>query len=139
MKKFFYLMSLCLCMFMGVAVLTSCGDDDDDLDIKAGIVEKGNTMTLTVSNSYYTETMTATFNEQDECIKFITKEIYKSKDVADAAWSAYKSEYDEEEIAKYFKKDGKTITIDETEDYKFETRATIKQYFEAIQQEFDKM
>ena len=31
MKKFFYLMSLCLCMFMGASVLTSCGDDDEEV------------------------------------------------------------------------------------------------------------
>ena len=31
MKKFFYLMSLCLCMFMGAVALSSCGDDADDI------------------------------------------------------------------------------------------------------------
>ena len=41
MKKFFYLMSLCLCMFAGVAVMTSCGDDDDDEVVNNGGNVKG--------------------------------------------------------------------------------------------------
>lgn len=36
MKKFFYLMSLCMCMFAGAAVMTSCGDDDEDVNDKGG-------------------------------------------------------------------------------------------------------
>lgn len=36
MKKFFYLMSLCLCMLAGTAVMTSCGDDDEDVNDKGG-------------------------------------------------------------------------------------------------------
>ena len=36
MKKFFYLMSLCLCMFMGAAVVTSCSNDDEE------VVDNGN-------------------------------------------------------------------------------------------------
>ena len=36
MKKFFYLMSLCLCMFMGAAVMTSCSNDDEE------VVDNGN-------------------------------------------------------------------------------------------------
>ena len=39
MKKFFYLMSLCLCMFAGVAVMSSCGSDDD-VEIDSGIGQK---------------------------------------------------------------------------------------------------
>lgn len=39
MKKFFYLMSLCLCMLAGTAVMTSCGDDDDDDE---EVVDNGN-------------------------------------------------------------------------------------------------
>ena len=41
MKKFFYLMSLCLCMFAGAAVMTSCGDDDDDEVVNNGGNVKG--------------------------------------------------------------------------------------------------
>ena len=132
-------MSLCLCMFAGVAVMSSCGDDDDidDLNLKTGITEKGNTLTLTVNSSYYTETMTATFDDNDLCTKFITKEIYKSKDVADAAWATYKAEYEGDDEWKCFSKDGKTITIDETEYFKGQSKQEIRQYFESVKDEVD--
>lgn len=139
MKKFFYLMSLCLCMFAGVALMTSCGDDDiDDIDpgdvkIETGITEKGNTLTITFSNSYYTYMEVATFDSDDKCIKYIEKEIYPNKETANAAWEAYKAEYqDEPDEWKKYSKDGKTITHDATEEYKGASKAEIRQYMEQM-------
>jgi hypothetical protein len=145
MKKFFYLMSLCLCMFAGVAVMTSCGDDDDELNpgeisYKTGITEKGNTLQLTITaGSVYTERYTATFGSDDKCIKFIEEMIYSKKDYADLEWQAIQAEYQQmpDELKKY-SKDGKTITIDETETWKGRSRSEVREYFEMIQEEFER-
>ncbi len=139
MKKFFYLMSLCLCMFAGVALMTSCGDDDlddidpDDIEIKAGITEKGNTLTVSFSNGFYTYQEIATFDSNDKCIKYVEKEIYPNKETANQAWDAYKAEYKDkpEEMAKY-SKDGKTITHDATEKYKGASKAEIRRNMEEM-------
>ena len=51
MKKFFYLMSLCLCMFAGAAVMTSCSDDDDEVVDKGGNVKGTYTLDYKVTNN----------------------------------------------------------------------------------------
>lgn len=144
MKKFFYLMSLCLCMFAGVAVMTSCGDDDiddidpDNIEFKVGITEKGNTLTFTAKTSYYTYVEIATFDSNDKCTKFLEQEIYPSKDYANAAWEAYKAEYkDDPDDWKKYSKDGKTITYDDTEDWAGKSKAEIRSYMEEEQKYFE--
>lgn len=56
MKKFFYLMSLCLCMFMGAAALSSCGDDDDNTTPGGGDNNGGNggNTTTELTENYFT-------------------------------------------------------------------------------------
>ena len=135
MKKFFYLMSLCLGLFAGAAVMTSCGDDDlEGGEIKAGITEKGNTLTLTYKNAYATCTETATFDSNDKCIKYIEATTYSSKDVANQAWDAEMQYVDADEKARY-KKDGKTITYDATEEFKGVSKSEIRQYMERFLEE----
>ncbi len=137
MKKFFYLMSLCLCMFAGVAVMSSCGSDDDvEIDsgsidnIKVGITENGNTMSLTTGvNGGYMDVITATFDSNDVCIKCVEKMTFSSKDIANQTWDALMAELDGEEKARY-SKDGKTITIDMTEEFKGFSRADVRDAFE---------
>ena len=143
MKKFFYLMSLCLCMFAGVAVMTSCGDDDDELDpsdvnVKTGITEKGNTMTLAAKTAAYQYTLEATFDSNDLCTKMIETETYSSSSAANAAWEAYKANYASmpSEWAKY-KKDGRSIICDYTDDWKGKSKAEVRQYFEWMKEELD--
>ena len=133
MKKFFYLMSLCLCMFMGAATLSSCGDDDLDIkNVQTGITENGNTITLSFNYyNIYTQISTATFDDNGLCIKYIDQMNYSSKDACNTAWDLLQSVNagDTEELAKY-SKSGKTITYDDTEYFKGWTKTQVRQYFE---------
>ena len=137
MKKFFYLMSLCLCMFAGMAVMSSCGSDKDDeiddpenVEFKTGITETSSTMSLSMSvGGVYTDVITATFDSNDVCIKCVEKMTFSSKDIANQTWDALMAELDDEEKARY-SKDGKTITIDMTEEFKGFSRADVRDAFE---------
>lgn len=137
MKKFFYLMSLCLCMFAGVAVMTSCGDDDDiddidpdNIEIEAGIKDNGKTMSLTIDYAgVYKSVQTATFESADDkakVVKFIEQMVYSSSKYADAAWESMSASDHEG-----WKRDGKTFTYDATDDFKEFTKAEIRSIFEA--------
>ena len=135
-------MSLCLCLFAGAAVMTSCGDDDENdpenMEIKSGITESGNKLTLTAKTSYYKYTLEATFDSNDLCTKMLETETYNSSSAANTAWEAYKAEYADmpDEWAKY-KKDGKSIICDETERWQGTSKAEIRQYFEWMKEELD--
>ena len=86
----------------------------------------------------YQYTLEATFDGNDLCTKMIETETYSSSSAANAAWEAYKANYASmpSEWAKY-KKDGKSIICDYTDDWKGKSKAEVRQYFEWMKEELD--
>ena len=145
MKKYFFMLAALL---VGSVCFTSCGDDDDVEDAIEDIVsgkvkptvtiKDGNPAVFTaVFKGVYTETMTATFDNNDECIKFITQDIFATDKLADEAWKDIQANYDADEVSKYFTRKGKTITEDETEFYEGQSHDEILYFFELLKKEFE--
>ena len=80
MKKFFYLMSLCLCMFAGVAVMTSCGDDDDEVVNNGGKDNGGN-----VKGSYTLDYKVTSYGNLDSSEKDALNYIMENL-ICDGEW-----------------------------------------------------
>ena len=144
MKKYFFLLAA---MFIGAVCLTSCGDDDDLEDAIDDIISGKVKPTVTIKDGnpavftatfkdVYTETMTATFDENDECIKFITEGTYATDKLADEAWKDIQENYDKDEL-EYFTRKGKTIIEDETEDFEGYSHEDILYFFELTKQDFE--
>ena len=144
MKKYFFLLAA---MFIGSVCLTSCGDDDDVEDAIEDIasgkvkptvtIKDGNPAVFTaVFKGVATQTMTATFDENDMCSKFITEETYATDKLADQAWKEIQEDCDEDEL-KYYTRKGKTITEDESEFYEDATHDEILMFFETMKREYE--
>ena len=136
MKKFFYLMSLCLCMFMGASVMTSCGDDDEEkvaIDmskLQPGTVEEGNTLQKTVIYSDHALILTATFDNDGKCTSFTQQFIFDSAAVAQQAWANDFKE-DVEDDPENWSITSNVITWNRTEEIKDEnyTKQDMKDIF----------
>ena len=135
MKKFFYLMSLCLCMFMGASVLTSCGDDDEEkvaIDmskLQPGTVEEGNTLQKTVIYSDHALILTATFDNDGKCTSFTQQFVFDSAAVAQEAWTAYENDGEFEDVENW-SMTSNVITHDFTERFKGSSKQDVKDFFE---------
>ena len=100
----------------------------------ATITENGNQMTLTITYpNVYTEVMTATFDANDQVIRFIITETYASKALADAA----EADFREMEDFNY-QRNGNTFTFDMTEDFKRFTKSDIQVYFNIYKENIEK-
>ena len=77
MKKFFYLMSLCLCMFMGAAVMTSCSNDDEE------VVDNGNVKGIYTLDYKVTDYGNLDSSEQ-EALKYIMENLICDDEWEDA-------------------------------------------------------
>ena len=121
MKKFFYLMSLCLCMFMGASVLTSCGDDDDDKivinpgTLQEGVVEEGNIIKATAVEDGIAYVITAIFDADNKCTSFVQQYVFASVAAAQQAWAEFQKEegIEEEKVAIT----GNVISWDRTKEF----------------------
>ena len=140
MKKFFYLMSLCLCMFMGAVALSSCGDDADDIidDLEDGnitttasvsIGANKDVLVITYKNAW-TETHTALFTN-DECTSYIVVYDFKSETLADAMWADAKDEDG------YTRNSKKKITYDSTETFEGTPKSVMDQVFNSMAEEYN--
>jgi len=141
MKKFFYLMSLCLCMFMGASVLTSCGDDDDDKVAinmatlkEEGVVENGNTLQKTIVDEDYATILTATFDNDGKCNSFIIQYVFPSAAYAQLYWAANQDDEEYKDEPENWSITSNVITYNCTEYYKGRTKRDIK---EALENNFD--
>ena len=77
MKKFFYLMSLCLCMFAGAAVMTSCSNDDEE------VVDNGNVKGIYTLDYKVTDYGNLDSSEQ-EALKYIMENLICDDEWEDA-------------------------------------------------------
>lgn len=141
MKKFFYLLSLCLCMFVGGVTLSSCGDDTDDIidDLENGnikatakltIGENKDVLVVTYKGAY-SETHTALFNDADKCTSYIVVYDFESSKLCDEMWKECK---DEEE---YTRNGSKKITADHSDEFAGYPKSAVDQVFKSMKQQID--
>lgn len=142
MKKLLYMAVALMVSMASVATFTACGDDDDDevedlIDAvtngssNGSIVEKGNTLTLTVEQSgVYTSSYVAKFDDNDMCTSYIQTSVYKSSSMAQTIYDAYSDGNGKNGFT--VSRDGNTITIDYTEMYKGTSKAAIKESFQVL-------
>ena len=131
MKKFFYLMSLCLCMFMGATLVTSCGDDDEEekltiemSSLTDGTVESGNTIKHTfLYSSKLAYLFTVTFDDNEKCNSFIQQFVYASVADAQQAWTKEKEDIDDPEN---WSISSNVITWNRTDEFKGDTKQDIR-------------
>lgn len=120
---------------------TSCDNDDlpgdiDNAKITTDLKKSSNEIVLTVkAPKVYTETHTAKFNEKKECTSMIVKVVYETTKMADIAWEETKAEGNEDGVK--WKKDGKTITCDQTAQFQGTPYDRVLHYFEMIKAGFE--
>lgn len=133
--KFFLYLSF---LFIGVLSFTACSDDDDDDNgkkdepkVETGWSESsdGNTLTFTATASHLGASATAKWTfvfADNKCSKATLVVTYPT--AADAQ-EDYEVSYKNNGNATL---SGKTITVDETEEYKGQSKAFIKQVIQAM-------
>ena len=98
---------------------------------EVGWEENGNTVRFTVKQSWgygaaYTVTYTCKFNNDGYCIEAIARYEFSSAELAEIFYESYRQMYDE------ISKSGRTVTVDETEDFEGVTRDELRTLYESM-------
>ena len=134
---------LWMAMAFGVLSLASvsCSEKDEfDPDpenpeiigpTEVGWDENGNTVTFTVEQSWgygaaYTVTYTCKFNNDGYCIEAIARYEFSTAELAEIFYESYRQMYDD------ISKSGRTVTVDETEDFEGVTREELRALYESM-------
>ena len=134
---------LWMAMAFGVLSLASvsCSEKDEfDPDpenpeiigtTEVGWDENGNTVTFTVEQSWgygaaYTVTYTCKFNNDGYCIEAIARYEFSTAELAEVFYESYRQMYDD------ISKSGRTVTVDETEDFEGVTRDELHAIYESM-------
>lgn len=135
--KFFLYLSFLL---IGALTFAACSDDEDkdkdgEPDIESGWSQSadGNTLTYTATASYGGATATAKWTfvfTNEKCTKATFVATYPTASIAK---EEYNAEYKDNENATL---SGKTITVDETEEYAGQDKTFIKKVIEAMAEHF---
>ena len=136
-------------MVLGCMTFGACGDDDDNSGEQGGngtevtvtkpeIKETANqlvlTYTMVTKGGSCNVKWTCDF-EGDKLVKSIMTQTFSKESDARASFEAYKA--DPEDAGEY-SLNGKTITVDNTEQYKGESKQVIKMTMEAIKAQYTK-
>lgn len=120
--KVFKFLAMLMAAFTLSFTATSCGDDVEDIGgggdnkMSAKLTKSDNQLVLTISYPGYKSTQTAKFSN-NLCTSYVFVLKYSSSKLAEIAWEAAKAEMDEEDKIKY-SRNGDTITMDATEEFK---------------------
>ena len=98
---------------------------------EVGWDENGNTVTFTVEQSWgygaaYTVTYTCKFNNDGYCIEAIARYEFSTAELAEIFYESYRQMYDD------ISKSGRTVTVDETEDFEGVTRDELRALYESM-------
>lgn len=129
MKKFFYLM--CLCLFACVAVMTSCNKEKPEIEmssLKEGTVEDGNTIThVFINDTEYVFLFTATFDSNGKCDSFLHQIVYVSVAAAEKGLPKWQEEINDPENLSI---KSNVITWNRTARFKGQSRQDILDFFQ---------
>lgn len=98
---------------------------------EVGWEENGNTVKFTVEQSWgygaaYTVTYTCKFNNDGYCIEAIARYEFSTDELAEIFYESYRQAYDD------ISKSGRTVTVDETEDFEGVTRDELRALYESM-------
>ena len=98
---------------------------------EVGWEENGNIVKFTVEQSWgygaaYTVTYTCKFNNDGYCIEAIARYEFSTAELAEIFYESYRQMYDE------ISKSGRTVTVDETEDFEGVTRDELRALYESM-------
>ena len=98
---------------------------------EVGWEENGNTVRFTVEQSWgygaaYTVTYTCKFNNDGYCIEAIACYEFSTAELAEIFYESYRQTYDD------ISKSGRTVTIDETEDFEGVTKDELRALYESM-------
>ena len=130
MKKFFYVM--CLCLFASVAVMTSCNKEEkpeiEMSSLKEGTVENGNTIThVFINDTQYVFLFTATFDSNDKCDSFLHQVVYVTVALAQEKLPVWQEEFEDPENVSI---KSNVITWDRTASFKGQSKQDILDFFQ---------
>ena len=132
---------LWMAMAFGVLSLASVScSEKDEFDpenpenistTEVGWEENGNTVRFTVEQSWgygaaYTVTYTCKFNNDGYCIEAIARYEFSTAELAEIFYESYRQMYDD------ISKSGRTVTVDETEDFEGVTRDELRTLYESM-------
>lgn len=144
-------LSMLLAAFTLSFAFTSCGDDDDDdvddiiediqhgnYSVKTDLKKSSSELVLTVDmKGVFKQVQTAKFDSNKMCKSFVIAATYANDALADAAWKELKEEADAEDYG--IKRNGRTITMDMTEEYEGAPYDMILRIFEEEKAEYERM
>ena len=130
MKKFFYLM--CLCLFAGVAVMTSCNKVEkpeiEMSSLKEGTVENGNIIThVFINDTQYVFLFTATFDSNNKCDSFLHQVVYVTVAAAQEGLPKWQKDFDDPENVSI---KSNVITWNRTKSFKGQSKQDILDFFQ---------
>lgn len=111
-------------------------DWHEEKEGSAVITEGGNTITMTYSSTSYKVEITATFDNNDMCIRFIEKYTFNSIDSANEAWDNLMDDIEDEEKAQY-SKDGRVISYNGTSTWEGTSRSELREFMEYLKKDVD--
>ena len=132
MKKFFYLIGLCL--FASVAVMTSCNKNNVEQpeiemsSLKAGTFENGNTIThVFINDTQYVFLFTATLDSNNKCDSFLHQVVYVTVALAQEKLPVWQKEFDDPDNVSI---KSNVITWDRTASFKGKSKQDILDFFQ---------
>ena len=130
MKKFFYVM--CLCLFASVAVMTSCTKEEkpeiEMSSLQKGTTENGNTIQhVFINDSQYVFLFTATFDSNDKCDSFLHQVVYVTVALAQEKLPVWQEEFDDPDNVSI---KSNVITWDRTASFKGKSKQDILDFFQ---------
>ena len=130
MKKFFYLM--CVCLFASVAVMTSCNKEEkpeiEMSSLKEGTTENGNTIQhVFINDTQYVFLFTATLDSNNKCESFLHQIVYVTVALAQEKLPVWQEEFDDPDNVSI---KSNVITWDRTASFKGKSKQDILDFFQ---------
>lgn len=130
MKKFFYVM--CLCLFASVAVMTSCNKEEkpeiEMSSLKEGTTENGNTIQhVFINDTQYVFLFTATLDSNNKCESFLHQVVYVTVALAQEKLPVWQEEFDDPDNVSI---KSNVITWDRTASFKGKSKQDILDFFQ---------
>ena len=130
MKKFFYLIGLCL--FASVAVMTSCNKEEkpeiEMSSLKEGTTENGNTIQhVFINDTQYVFLFTATLDSNNKCESFLHQIVYVTVALAQEKFPVWQEEFEDPENVSI---KSNVITWNRTKSFKGQSKQDILDFFQ---------
>ena len=128
MKKFFYLM--CVCLFASVAVMTSCNKEEkheiEMSSLEKGTHENGNTVThVVIRNNEFALLFTATFDDNNKCNSLLQQYVYATNAAAEKAWPEWQEDINDPE---HLSIKSNVITWNRSEEFKGKSKTEVIEF-----------